>query len=91
MSESGPVLHLGGAGVFPTSTLYETSGRINLGGGYRIKVYNNTSVDFLVSLQVCGDHESIIDPDTGEYVPTKDVRYNLVEYWGLNFSLALNF
>lgn len=91
LSENGPVLHLGGAAAFPTASLYETAARINLGGGYRVKVYGNTCVDFLLSFQVCSDHESITDPDTGMYVPTRDITLNLVEYWGLNFSVALNF
>lgn len=91
LRESGPVVHLGGAAAFPTATLYETAARVNVGGGYRVKVYGSTSVDFLVSFQLCTDHESITDPDTGLYVPVKDITLNLVEYWGLNFSLALNF
>lgn len=91
LSVSGPIVHLAGAAAFPTASLYETAARVNAGGGYRVKVYKNTCVDFLLSFQLCTDHESITDPDTGLYVPVKDISLNLVEYWGLNFSVALNF
>lgn len=91
LHEDGPLMHVGVAATFPTSTLYETSARASIGGGYRLKVYNSICVDFLASFTLCGDHVPIVDSDTQEYVPTKDITTNLAEYWGLNFSIALNF
>ena len=91
LQEDGPIMHVGAAATFPTSTLYETSARVSAGGGYRFKVYKSISLDFLASFTLCGDHEPIVDSDTQEYVPTMNITTNLAEYWGINFAVALNF
>ncbi len=91
LCSNGPLLHAGIAAAFPTASLYETTARVNLGAGYRVNVHSAKCVDFLLSLQVCGDHESIRDPDTRYYVPAEDIFSNFAEYWALNVSVALNF
>ena len=91
LDSNGPVAHLGAALTFPTTTLRETSGRINAGGGYRVIVYKDISVDFLLSAVVTSDHDLIPDPDTSYHVPSRDISRNYAEYWGVNFSVAINF
>ena len=54
-------------------------------------VFRDISVDFLLSMSITGDHDLIIDPDLGYHIPMNDISYNFSEYWGLNFSIALNF
>ncbi len=91
LTQSGAIVHAGIAAVFPTSTLKETAGRLNIGGGYRFKVFRHISVDFLLSFNLTGDHDLIRDPDTGKYVLRSDILRNYSEYWGINASVALNF
>lgn len=91
LQNDGPLIHCGAAATFPTSTLMETSGRLNAGGGWRCNVYRSISIDFLLSLNVTLDHDIIYDPDTYLPVPSMNVTRNFSEYWGINFSLAVNF
>ncbi len=91
LEEDGLITHAGVAATFPTSTLMETTARINLGAGRRFKVYRHISVDFQMSFNLTLDHDIIHDPDTHAYIlPDKTVR-NYSEYWGVNISAALNF
>ena len=91
LEKTGPMAHLGTAVTIPTTTLQESSYRINAGGGYRVSVYKHISVDFLMSLTLTGDHDLIRDPDTGAYILSKDITRNHSQYWGVNLSVAINF
>ena len=88
---NGLVTCLGAAAMFPTAAIYSVSPRINAGAGYRVNVYKSICVDFLLSFAVSGDHRSIIDPDTSTPVPEEDITRNTAQYWGISFSVALNF
>ena len=91
LDQNGLVAHLGIAATFPVTTLQETSGRINIGAGYRVMVYRHISIDFLMSAVVTADHDLIRDPDTEYYVPRMNITRNYSEYWGINVSAAINF
>lgn len=91
LDQNGLVTHLGIAATFPVTTLQETSGRINIGAGYRVMVYRHISIDFLMSAVVTADHDLIRDPDTEYYVPRMNITRNYSEYWGINVSAAINF
>ncbi|MBO4455720.1 MAG: hypothetical protein J5695_04905 [Bacteroidales bacterium] len=91
LENNGPLAHLGTSITIPTSTLQESTLRINAGGGYRFCVYRHLSVDFLMCLVVTGDHDLIRDPDTDFYVPSKNITKNYSQYWGVNMSVAINF
>ena len=91
LEANGLVTHLGAALAFPTKPIQETCARVNIGAGYRVHVYKHISADFLMSFVLTTDHDSINDPDTGYYVPTKDITKNYAEYWGVGISAAINF
>ena len=91
LEENGPLLYSGAAVTFPTSTLMETSGRLNIGGGYRVKIYRHITADLLMAFHFTFDHDIIYDPDTDMPVPRTDMVSNLSEFWGLNVSFAINF
>ena len=90
--EHNSFLHHAAADLtFPVTPTYLSSLGLHVGSGYRLMVYKSISVDFLLSLSIVGDHDQLIDPDEHYYIPQKDIMLNLSEYWGLNFSIALNF
>ena len=88
---NGCIMYVGSSALFPTAPLHTVSPRADIGAGYRVKVYKTTSVDFLLSFAVSGDHKSITDPDTSAPVPEADITKNYAQYWGVAFSIALNF
>ena len=49
------------------------------------------SIDFLMSLRIVTDHDQIIDPDSGSYVPTTDITKNAAKYAAFQISAAINF
>ena len=87
----GALFQAGTALLIPTTELYTPAFGARLGGGYRLAVYRNFSVDLLLSFTFTLDHESITDPDTLQSVPAADIKRNSSEYYGLNLSLAVNF
>jgi len=91
LENDGFIAHTGVAATFPTETLKDMAGRLNIGGGYRVMVYRHISVDFLFSANATLDHDLIKDPDTGQHILSSDITRNLSEYWGLNLSVAINF
>ena len=91
LTAGGPIAHAGAAAMFPTSSLLETAGRINVGGGWRCMVYKHISIDLLLSLNATLDHDILYDPDTRVPIMSSDIMRNYSEYWGVNFSLAINF
>lgn len=64
-------------------------GIVQLGGGYRYMLGNQSSIDFLVKTRTIFDKPLIKDPDGNGYV--KDVRYSAGEYMAICFAIAINF
>lgn len=62
-----------------------------LGSGYRMKLSRKSSLDFLMSVQMAGDHPNIYNMDAGGNVPSEYVRRSDGYYGSVNFSLSLNF
>ena len=91
LHSDGFIFQAGGGALFPTATLRETGIRGLIGGGYRLAVYRDISVDLLLSMHLSVDHERIVDPDTGNYVPRMQIAANTAEYYALNISVAINF
>ena len=91
LQNNGLITYCGVAAMFPTAPLRDISPRVNIGAGYRVKVYKATCVDFLLSFAISGDHGSIEDPDTSSPVPAQDITSNFTQYWSAGFSVALNF
>ena len=61
-----------------------------LGGGYRMKLSDHFSLDFILSFHVCSDHPNLFYSDDRQ-ITGDDLRRNDATYGGLNFSLALRF
>ena len=61
-----------------------------IGGGYRVKLSNRFSLDFLLSFHICSDHPKIFNSDD-QQITGDDLRRNDATYGGLNFTLALRF
>lgn len=81
-----------GASVnFPTKTLRETCFRASAGAGYRVAVFRDISVDFLLSVGYSTDHDQIIDPISGDIVTYSNISHNDSGYLGISLSAAINF
>ena len=87
----GFVYSLGTSANFPTSTLRETCLRASAGAGYRVAVFRVLSVDFLLSVGYCTDHDQIKDVISGETVFHYNITHNDAGYLGVSLSAAINF
>lgn len=84
----------GGAGIHPAKP--ETPPRnaawlANLGGGYRIALSREISLDFLSSVRWTYDHALIQNPDTGGWVQPQNIRRDNTGYLALTLSIGLTF
>ena len=89
--QNGFICYAGVGGMFPTTTRTDTNLGFKLGAGYRVSVFRSISVDFLLSAHCTTDHDSIIDPDTKQRVPTLDITNCGAQYMALCASIAINF
>lgn len=88
--ETGSMVFLeGGAGI----QFSEESAALLLkaGYGYRLKMSRKSSLDFMASLQMSGDHPGIYNPDIPGYVPDIQVRRSDSLCGAICFSIAINF
>ena len=60
------------------------------GAGWRLPMNGGISLDLLVSMHVSFDHPPVYDHEHHE-ISRLRVRSNTAEYYGINFSLSLNF
>ncbi|MBQ9477590.1 MAG: hypothetical protein IJU63_07405 [Bacteroidales bacterium] len=60
------------------------------GAGWRLPMDGGISLDVLVSLHASFDHPPVLDPEHHEISRLK-VRSTTANYYGINFSLSLNF
>ena len=91
LHKTGLICFAGAGAMFPTSVRRETCLGASAGAGYRRSVFRDISIDFLMSLRIVTDHDQIIDPDSGSYVPTTDITKNAAKYAAFQISAAINF
>lgn len=91
LHRDGGIFQAGGAFLIPGQGMPSPGFRALLGGGYRLALFGNFSIDLLLSLNFTLDHDLLSDPDTGGVVPSADITKNSSEYYALNLSLAVNF
>ncbi|MBP5522558.1 MAG: hypothetical protein J6X82_09085 [Bacteroidales bacterium] len=91
LDTSGFICYMGAGAMFPVSVLYKTNLGAKLGVGYRVSVFRNISVDFLLSAHFTTDHDQITDPDTKQLVPAQDITKNAAQYTAVCLSAAINF
>lgn len=89
--ENGFICSLGSSVNFPTKTLRETCMRASAGAGYRVAIYKDISMDFLLSVGYSTDHDQIKDPISGEIVTYSNISHNDSGYLGISLSAAINF
>ena len=89
--EDGFIYSLGTSANFPTKTLRETCLRASAGAGYRVAVFRDISVDFLLSVGYSTDHDQIKDPISGDIVTYSNISHNDSGYLGISLSAAINF
>lgn len=65
--------------------------RASAGAGYRVAIYKDISMDFLLSVGYSTDHDQIKDPISGEIVTYSNISHNDSGYLGISLSAAINF
>lgn len=79
----------GGAGLHP---LEETASFLYKAGfGYRVMMSRKSSLDFMASVYLAGDHPGIYNQDIPGYIPGILVRRSDACYAAISFSIAINF
>lgn len=86
---NGWICYLEGGAVYPNR--YYANFIAESGAGYRLNLSHRFSLDFTVSLRVCGDERQITDPETGNEVDVWNIRKNNSLFHAACYKIALNF
>ena len=87
----GFICSLGTSANFPTKVLRETCMRVSAGAGYRVAVFKDISVDFVMSVGYSTDHDQIRDAISGAIVTSSNISHNDSGYLGISISAGINF